>query len=258
MEPGNALVTGGARRVGRELALALARAGWSVAVHYHESENPAQATARDCEAAGAPSAAAIPADLRQQSACDELLARSVQALDGPITLLVNNASSFLPDRYRQPMASNARDNLAVNLQAPLALIQQFALQPALSRRAARPNGSAPGCVVNLLDSDTLSPMTGFASYAIAKGGLLALTRNAALELAPEIRVNAIAPGPVLRGERQSESHFEQIRQSNPLGRSATPSDVVEGLMFILASDSLTGAVLAADGGAHLTGQGSAR
>ncbi len=245
-----ALVTGGGRRIGRTLALELAGQGWSVAVHYRASKLEAEQTAAECLKIGSPSAAAVCADFRSAASCATLIERAATALGGQVSLLVNNASSFLPDDYTCAREQHAAENFAVNLAAPFALTQQLAARTLKSHSGNRPRTSVAG-IVNVLDTAVLRPSRGFASYTLAKSGLLALTRNAALSLAPTIRVNAIAPGPTLRGERESAAHFANNSSRTPLGSGPQPSEIADALLYILKSPSMTGEVIALDGGAHL-------
>lgn len=238
-----ALVTGGARRLGRVLALCLADTGWNVAVHYRSSDMDAELAVSECKARGV-HAAAVRADLRDREAADQLVTKAAKAIGTPLTLLVNSASAFLPDSFLQP--ASATDNLTVDLLAPMVLAGAFARQIPKSE-------DANYCIVNLLDAGAPQVAGDFSSYAVAKSGLRSLTRLAALALAPRIRVNGIAPGPVLRGTRESTRHFERSWLSAPLGRGATPEEVERALLYLLSCPSVTGEILTLDGGARMKG-----
>lgn len=251
MIAGNALVTGGARRIGRALALALAADGWGVAIQYRTSAKEAADTLSRCREAGSPGTAAIEADLTRPEQRDGLVDRAARELGGPLTLLVSSASGFHRDSLDVPDASAMDANLALEVAAPLVLTQSFARQLPQPAHKAQEEPVASGCIVFLADAAALRPASGFASYHLGKAALLALTRNAALELAPAIRVNALAPGPVLPASRQGAEHFAQLRSRTPLQRGAELEEVVAGLRYLLASPSLTGQILAIDGGMHL-------
>ncbi len=236
-----ALVTGGARRLGRALTVCLADTGWNVAVHYRNSDMDAELAVAECKSRGVQSAA-VRADLRDGEAAGQLVGRAANAVGAPLTLLVNSASSFMPDSFLQP--GSATDNLTVDLLAPMTLIGAFARQIPKA-------DDANCCVVNILDAGAAHVTADFASYAVAKSGLRSLTRLAAIALAPRIRVNGIAPGPVLRGARESARHFERSWLGTPLGRGATPEEVERALLYLLSCPSVTGEVLTLDGGARL-------
>jgi NAD(P)-dependent dehydrogenase (short-subunit alcohol dehydrogenase family) len=238
--PGAALVTGGARRIGRAIALALARDGWAVAIHHRDAGADAERTAAELAAAGARTAV-VRADLAREEEAQALVPRAAEAL-GPLTLLVNNAARFEIDRVDDVTRASWDRHMETNLRAPFVLIQRFAAQ--------LPAG-AHGNVVNLLDQRVWNPTPFFMSYTVSKAGLWMLTRTLALALAPRIRVNGIGPGPTLRAERESEQHFARQQAGTPLGRGATPEEIANAVRFIVATPSLTGQMLALDGGQHL-------
>lgn len=238
--PKTALVTGGARRVGRALSLALAEAGYAVAIHYHRAGDAAQALAAEIGAAGG-TAVALAADLADENAVRELAARAAAAL-GPIGVLVNNAAVFENDTVATATRAGWDRHLAINLRAPFVLIQEV---------AARLPSDAGGVVVNLLDERVWNLTPYFVSYTVAKAGLWTLTQTMALALAPRIRVNGIGPGPTLPSTRQSEAQFIQQCRALPLGRGTAPAEIAAALRFILAAPALTGQMIALDGGQHL-------
>jgi len=235
-----ALVTGAARRIGRAIALDLARHGWAVAVHHHHSEDDAREVAALIEREGG-RAALVRADLAREEETATLVARAAQAL-GPLTCLVNNASAFEMDLADSVTRASWDLHLETNLRAPFVLTQAFARQ--------LPEGPA-GNVVNLLDQRVWNLTPYFVSYTVSKTGLWTLTRSLALGLAPRIRVNAIGPGPALRSARQTEADFQRQCEMTPLRRGTTPEEICDAVRFILGAPALTGQMIVLDGGQHL-------
>ncbi len=250
MTPGAALITGGAKRLGRAMALALAADGWNVAISYLEAESEAEATLAEIRATGR-KGAALRADLTAEAETEKLIDEAAAALGAPLTCLVNNASIFEFDDLTGMSRAGWDRALESNLRAPVRLSQLFAAQapPPGRDQAGEPLASA--VIVNMIDQRVLKPTPMFMSYSIAKMGLWAFTRMAAQALAPQIRVMGIGPGPTLRGVRQSAPHFAAQRAATLLGRGAGPDDIVATLRFILASPALTGQMIAVDGGQHL-------
>jgi NAD(P)-dependent dehydrogenase (short-subunit alcohol dehydrogenase family) len=234
------LVTGAARRIGRAIALDLARHGWAVAVHYHRSADEAREVARLAAEAGARSAL-VPADLAREEEVAALVPRAVEAL-GPLTCLVNNASTFELDQAETVTRASWDAHLETNLRAPFVLTQAFARQ--------LPEGGH-GDVINLLDQRVWNLTPYFVSYTVSKTALWTLTRQLALALAPRVRVNAIGPGPALKSPRQSEEDFRRQCEMTPLGRGTTPAEICDAVRFILGSPALTGQMIVLDGGQHL-------
>jgi NAD(P)-dependent dehydrogenase (short-subunit alcohol dehydrogenase family) len=238
--PPAAIVTGGARRIGRALSLALADSGFAVAVHHHRSATDAEAVVTEIGKAGG-KAVALAADLADEDAVKELLPRAAAAL-GPIGVLVNNASIFENDTIATATRDSWERHLAVNLRAPFVLMQEFAAQlPA----------EAGGVIVNLLDERVWNLTPYFVSYTLSKSGLWTLTRSMALALAPRIRVNGIGPGPTLPSERQTAEQFIERCRHMPLRRGTDPDEIAAALRFILAAPAMTGQMIALDGGEHL-------
>jgi NAD(P)-dependent dehydrogenase (short-subunit alcohol dehydrogenase family) len=238
--PKAALVTGGARRVGRSLALALAEDGFAVAVHHHRSYAAAENLVALIRNNGG-TAVALAADLRDEGAVRTLLRQAQQAL-GPIGCLVNNAGVFTSDTVETATRESWELHLAVNLRAPFLLIQDFATK--LPERAG-------GVVVNLLDQRVWSLTPYFVSYTLSKAGLWTLTQTMALALAPRIRVNGIGPGPALPSPRQSTEEFARQCATMPLHRGTSPQEIAAALRFILSAPAMTGQMIALDGGQHL-------
>jgi len=248
--PRGALVTGAGKRIGREIALALGRRGFDVAVHFAGSAEEAEATAGEIRALGR-KAAALGADLLDEAAAQALVPRATEALGGPLNVLVNNASIFEHDTIRSATRETWDRHMGSNLRAPFVLIQNFAAQAPPVERDAAGEPLAQALVVNMVDQRVWKPTPEFMTYSLAKAGLWALTRTAAQALAPQIRVNAIGPGPTVQGVRQTAGHFDRQRKATILGRGAGPADVVAALGFFLDSPSVTGQMIAVDGGQHL-------
>jgi NAD(P)-dependent dehydrogenase (short-subunit alcohol dehydrogenase family) len=233
-------VTGAGRRIGRAIALDLAAAGWRVAIHYNRSRSDAEAVADMIRGAGG-SAVALPADLADAEAVSGLLPACVQRL-GPPTCLVNNASEFRRDTLATLEPESWRAHLDVNLRTPVFLAQAFARHlPA----------DTVGVIVNIIDQRVLSVSPEFFSYSLSKAALWTATRMLAQELAPRIRVNAIGPGPTLRSVHQTAGEFAAEGASTLLGRGVTPEEIAAAIRFILSSPSMTGQLIALDGGQHL-------
>jgi NAD(P)-dependent dehydrogenase (short-subunit alcohol dehydrogenase family) len=237
--PKAALVTGGSRRIGRALAVDLAAQGYAVALHHHRSSEVEAALAAVRAHGG--QAVALQADLAVEAEAAALVLRAVAAL-GPLGVLVNNASVFERDEADTVTRESWDLHLEVNLRAPFVLTQAFARQlPA----------DAEGVVVNLLDQRVWNPTPHFVSYTLSKAGLWTLTQTLALALAPRIRVNGIGPGPALPSARQSAAQFARQVASLPLGRGPGLDEICAALRFILEARSMTGQMIALDGGEHL-------
>jgi len=245
-----ALVTGGGQRLGAALVRALAARGADVAIHCHASRADAEELAAELRATGV-KAAAVQADLLDRPATAGLVAAAAAALGRPLTVLVNNASIFEHDTIATATWESWDRHLGSNLRAPFELIQAFAVQAPRAGRDMAGEPVARAAIVNIIDQRVLKPTPEFATYTIAKMGLWALTRTAAQGLAPDVRVNAIGPGPTLRGVRQSERHFAEQRAATVLGRGTSPAEIAAAMAFILDSPGLTGQLIAIDGGQHL-------
>ena len=235
---GWALVTGAARRIGRELALTAARAGYDVVIHHRNSAGDAAETVREIEATGRHAVAAA-ADLADAADCRRLVAEA----PGALTLLVNSASVFEDDRIDSLTPEGWDAAMSANLRAPVLLAQAFA--------AALP-ADRDGLVVNVIDQRVLRPTPHFFSYAVSKAALWAATQMMAQGLAPRIRVNAIAPGPTLANIHQSPADFASEIAGVPLGHGATPEEIGQALAYLIDASSVTGQMIAVDGGQHLS------
>lgn len=245
-----ALVTGGAKRLGREMALYLAARGYDVAVHYASSQAAADAVVAEIRAMGR-AAIALQGDLLSEAEVERLVPAASEALGGPITCLINNASIFEYDNIETATRKSWDRHIESNLRAPLVLTQAFAAQLPPASLDASDEPVAQGLVVNMVDQRVRKLTPEFTSYTIAKMGLWTLTQTAAQALAPHVRVNAIGPGPTLQGARQSSEHFDMQRKNTVLTRGANPSDITAALGYFIDSPAVTGQLLCVDGGQHL-------
>ena len=235
-----ALVTGGAKRIGRAIALRLAREGYAVAVHYRGSRREAEEVKSLIESEGG-RAEVVQADLADATAANPLIDKAAAAL-GPLTLLVNNASLFEPDEVGSLDQNLWEQHFAINLRAPAFLTRDFARQLPESE---------DGAVINIIDQRVWKPNPKFFSYTLSKAALFTATRTMAQALAPRIRVNAVGPGPTLASRRQSEEDFSRQGQALPLRRNPRPEEIAEAVAFLAQARSVTGQMLAVDGGQHL-------
>jgi NAD(P)-dependent dehydrogenase (short-subunit alcohol dehydrogenase family) len=245
-----ALVTGAGQRLGRAMALYLGQRGYDVAVHYATSSEQADAVAAEIRGMGR-SASALRADLLVEDETDRLIDQAVSALGGPLTVLVNNASIFEYDNLATATRRSWDRHFGSNLRAPFVLTQNFAHQCPPMIRDDAGEALATGLIVNMVDQRVLKLTPEFSTYTLAKMGLWALTQTAARGLAPQIRVNAIGPGPTLRGARQTQEHFERQRAATVLQRGAKAADVVAALGYFLDAPAVTGQLICVDGGQHL-------
>lgn len=234
-----ALVTGGARRVGAAIARRLHAAGANVVLHYRDSAADADALAAELNAARAKSAATVKAELLAPIAPRSLVSTALERFGG-LDLLVNNASSFFPVAVGAIEASHWEELMGSNLRAPLFIAQEAA--PHLAARE--------GSIVNIVDIHAERPLKGYPVYSIAKAGLAALTRSLALELAPKVRVNGVAPGAIAWPE---DGQFDPVERSRvlattPLGRIGSPEDVAQAVHFLACAPYVTGQIVAVDGG----------
>lgn len=238
--PKSVLVTGAAQRIGHFIALRLAREGWRVAVHYNTSARAAAETVNAIREGGG-HAVAVQADLSHQDDTAALIDRSVEAI-GPLGALINNASVFDRDQWDTVTRESWDRNLDINLWAPFHLSQGFALQ--------LPEGQQ-GAIVNLIDQRVWRLNPDFTSYTVSKTGLWTLTQTLAQALAPRIRVNGVGPGPVLQSIHQTPDRFEREASRIPLERAVPPEEIADAVLFLLRSPSITGQMIAVDGGQHL-------
>lgn len=238
---GAALVTGGGQRIGREIALTLAKAGFDVAIHHRKSADEAEAVAAQARALGR-RAVTVKADLMREEGVRGLVGQAAEAL-GPVAVLVNNASVFEDDRVGELSRESWDKHIETNLRAPIVLAEAFAEQA--------PKGSA---IVNLLDQRVLKPDPRFFSYALSRNGLWWATRTLAQALAPRIRVNGVGPGPTLPSIHQSDEQFEAEWRQVPLQRPGSPEAVARAVAWLVEAELVTGQMIAVDGGQHLAWQ----
>jgi NAD(P)-dependent dehydrogenase (short-subunit alcohol dehydrogenase family) len=246
------LVTGAAKRLGREIALALAAGGWRVAVHYRSSEAEARQTASDCARLSGTSAI-FAADLADEAAVRALLPRVVAQL-GRVDAVVNSASTFEHDSAASFGFASLDKHLHSNTGAAILLAQ--ALHANVAARQAQGAGAdaahARRCaVINLLDQKLWNQNPDFFSYTLSKAALEAAGTMLALALAPLVRVVGVAPGLTLTSDLLSDEQFAARHKLSPLGRSSTPGDVAATVKFALENSSITGTTLLVDGGQHL-------
>ncbi len=238
--PRTALITGGGRRIGRAIALALSRAGYAVVLHAHRSRAEAERLASEIIGNGG-CASVVLADLVNSEAVRGLVPAA--AAFGPLTLLVNSASEFEPDEIENLERAKFERTLAVNLAAPLFLAQAFAAQVPAGANAS---------IVNILDQRVLKPTPRFLSYTLSKSALQTATVTLAQALAPRVRVNAVAPGPTLPSPRQTEAQFAAQTAALPLQRGPGPEEIAAGVLYLAQAHSVTGVTIAVDGGQHLS------
>ncbi len=235
------LVTGSANRIGRAIALDLARAGWPVAVHFHRSEASAAALQAEIEQEGG-RVALVQADLASHREVATLIDRASSDL-GPIGVLINNASLFEYDDVETVDRASWSRNMDVNLRAPVLLSRKFSeALPAHLR----------GVIINMLDSRVINPTSRYLTYTLSKSGLTTLTDTLAQAMAPRIRVVGIAPGPTLPEADQTLDEFRARCEQLPLRQPASLEDICKAVRFFIEVESVTGQVLALDGGSHMT------
>ena len=239
-----ALITGAGKRIGRALAEALGEDGWAVAVHYRSSAKGAGETVAAIEAAVG-TAVTVQGDLTEEKDLRALVPAAASKLGGPLTLLVNSASVFEADSALEHDRQSWDLHFDANLRAPIALAQAFA--------NALPQAEA-GLVLNIIDQRVWKLNPQFFTYTLSKAALLTATRTLAQALAPNIRVNAIGPGPTLKSAHQSKDEFEAEQRATLTGEGSRPEEIVRAMRYLIAADSVTGQMIAPDGGQHLMWQ----
>jgi pteridine reductase len=233
-------ITGAARRVGAESARTFHAAGFRVVIHYRGSESDAKALVSDLNKARPDTAACIQSALDTRDAI-ETAAHSAIAVFGQIDVLINNASSFFPTPWGEITDDNMATLMHSNLLLPMAMIQ--ALAPELSRQE--------GAIINMVDIHANRPLANHPAYNAAKAGLVSLTQSAALDLAPRVRANAIAPGAILLPEHEGDEYEQELTRNIPLARMGAPTDLAEAALFLATAPYITGQILAVDGGRSL-------
>lgn len=235
------LITGAAKRIGQTIALHMAQKGWQIAVHHHDSHGEATGTVKLIENAGG-KAFVIQSDLSVRAEAAILINECATLAGEPVTALVNNASVFEEDDVYSTSNESWDKHLEINLHAPFVLSQSLA--KAL-------DGKQRGNIINIIDQRVLKLNPQFMSYTLAKSGLWTLTRTLAQALAPTIRVNAIGPGPTLASIHQSEDDFTAEFDAVPLGSGPDVKEIASTIAYILDTPSITGQMIALDGGQHL-------
>jgi pteridine reductase len=234
-----ALVTGAGTRVGRVIALALGRAGMRVGVHYMGSEKGARETADEIVASGG-EALTLPGDLTDPATGPRLIEHANKVF-GSLDVLVNSAAVMLRTPVGEVLVEDWDAMFALNLRAPFFLCQS----------AARVMEKKGGAIVNIADLAAFETWRGYIPHSITKAGIVQMTRGLAHALAPKIRVNAIAPGPVLLPEGWTQDQADRLISTTPLGRLGTPEDVADAVVYLLGADFVTGETIIVDGGRHV-------
>ena len=242
--PKRALITGAGKRIGRALAEALGQDGWAVAVHYRSSVDGAEETAAAIESAGG-RGVTVQGDLTDEKDLKTLIPLAENRLGGSLSLLINSASTFEDDTASTHDRQSWDLNFDTNLRAPVALSQAFA--------NALPEGRK-GLIINLIDQRVWKLNPQFFTYTLSKAALLSATKTLAQALAPHIRVNGIGPGPTLQSIHQNSEDFEAERRATLTGEGSRPEEIVRAMRYLIAADSVTGQMIAPDGGQHLMWQ----
>jgi NAD(P)-dependent dehydrogenase (short-subunit alcohol dehydrogenase family) len=239
-ERGAALITGGAKRIGRALVTAAADAGFDVAIHVRSVDDEAETTAAEVRARGR-KATILACDLRKESTTVALVGEAETEL-GPVTLLVNCASVFEEDAFADMNRASWDAHMETNLRAPLVLAQAFARRLATDRE---------GLIVNILDQRVLRPTPDFFSYSLSKTALWEATKILAQALAPRVRVNGIGPGPTLASVHQDQATFDAEARATLMGRPVPTAEIGQALRYLIDARSVTGQMIAVDSGQHL-------
>ena len=244
MTPGVALVTGAGARLGRAMALALGEDGWKVAVHYHSSCEGADETCELIRKAGG-AAEAIEADLADEDARSGLIPGVADLLGGPVSLLINSASTFHDDTALTHSREDWDAHMEPNLRAPVHLAQLMA--------SDLPDGQK-GLVINMIDQRVWKLNPVFFTYTLSKAALWQATQTLAQALAPDVRVNGIGPGPTLASVHQTPEEFAAEKAATLTGEGSSPEEIVRAMRYLIAASSVTGQMIASDGGQHLMWQ----
>lgn len=242
--PKRALVTGAGARLGKAMAVALGEDGWSVAVHYRGSKAGAEDTAKLIRETGR-QAEIIQADLSNEEQAATLERAAHEALGGPLTLLVNSASTFQDDNALEHRRSDWDMHMGANLRAPIVLAQHFA--------RALPEDTR-GLIVNMVDMRVLKLNPQFFTYTLSKAALWTATKTMAQSFAPRIRVNGIGPGPTLANIHQKEGEFNAEAAATLTEEGSNPEEIVKALRYLIIAESVTGQMICSDGGQHLVWQ----
>lgn len=238
----NALVTGASKRIGRAISLELAQKGWNIAIHFNTSKGEAETLYKEITSLGV-QAVLVQGNLENPDEINSIFERARQKL-GPINCLINNASLFEPDLIDDITQASFIRHMTTNLLSPALLTQALAAQPDL-------DFSEKSNIINIIDQRVMMLGSDFVSYTLSKSALWTLTQTSAMSLAPNVRVNAIGPGPTLASKRQDPAQFERQCHQVPLQHGATAAEIAKGVAFLLDAPSITGEFIAMDGGQHL-------
>ncbi|WP_211227250.1 pteridine reductase [Saccharospirillum impatiens] len=233
-------ITGGARRVGAETARVFHTAGFRVVIHYRSSERDANELVSQLNHTRPNSAACVQSPLDTRDHVQSAALAAIEAF-GQVDVLINNASSFFPTPWGEITDEAINTLMHSNLLLPMVMIQ--ALAPELKRRE--------GAIINLVDIHALRPLANHPAYGAAKAGLISLTKSAALDLAPQVRANAIAPGAILLPEHEGDEYEQELTRSIPLARMGSPTDIAEAALFLATAPYISGQILPVDGGRTL-------
>jgi len=237
----NILITGGSVRIGKEIALAISNSSNNIIIHYHQSFNQASALKKSVEKLGS-QCAVIKCDLSKKRSTEGLIKRAGKFF-GPINFLINNASVFENDNINNFTVDSWNKHMNVNLYAPLKFSRDLKkLLPTKSK----------GHIINILDQNVLKPDISFLSYSLSKAALYSATKVLAKSFAPNIRVNAIGPGPTIKNVHQSSKNFEKSIKKTLLKVGSPPKEIARTVKFLLESNSITGQFIVVDGGEHLS------
>ena len=246
-----ALITGGAKRIGKAIALFLAESGYDIVIHYSQSKKEAEELVIKLKSLGV-EAFCIKANLLKDFEISTLVDKSIKLIGKPLDLLINNASIFENDTLTSLTLESWDRHLFTNLKAPVFLSKEFSKQAPDNSKDENNEILASSNIINIIDQKVLNLNPKFFSYTLAKSSLLNFTKLSAQELGPKIRVNAIGPGPILKASHQSEEQFQNQRKSTLLRRGSDVKEICRTILYILSSPGLTGQLITLDGGEHLT------
>ena len=245
-----ALITGGAKRIGKAIALFLAESGYDIVIHYSQSKKEAEELVIKLKSLGV-EAFCIKANLLKDFEISTLVDKSIKLIGKPLDLLINNASIFENDTLTSLTLESWDRHLFTNLKAPVFLSKEFSKQAPDNSKDENNEILASSNIINIIDQKVLNLNPKFFSYTLAKSSLLNFTKLSAQELGPKIRVNAIGPGPILKASHQSEEQFQNQRKSTLLRRGSDVKEICRTILYILSSPGLTGQLITLDGGEHL-------
>jgi NAD(P)-dependent dehydrogenase (short-subunit alcohol dehydrogenase family) len=241
MKDKNLLITGGATRIGKEIAIHFSKKGWNIAIHYFKSSSKAKNLKKIIEE-NSVKVVLIKADLKNVKQVEKIVSVAKRKL-GTINCLINNAALFEKDDILNFTNDSWNDHLNINLRAPVILTKQFAKQ------VSKKNISN---IINIIDQRVFKLTPIFMSYTLSKSALYTFTKTMAMRLSPNIKVNGIAPGPTIKSKRQSIKHFNKQAKSTLLKKSVRPEDICDTVEFLIKNNSITGQVIAVDSGQNLT------